>query len=234
MNVLRCFGVLAVYIVVALSVLFIIRRLVKIPDFVFRKMLHIVAVCGVCLMIFQADNWQAAALTSGLLAIILYPVLSVLEEKPWFDKLLSQKSQGEIKKSMLLLFIMFTAVTAVAWGVLNRPQSAIASIAMWGIGDAAAAMIGIPFGKHKVHCKLTDGKKSWEGSFAMLIASFLAGSFVLLLLGDIGVAKALLIATAGAIVGSLAELFSPSEYDTITVPVTILFVFLVLETALTI
>lgn len=179
-------------------------------------------------MILFAGSWQAAAITSGLIALILYPVLSILEKKSWFGKLFVQKKAGEIRKSMLLLFIMFTVLIAVAWGIFDRPQIAMAAIIMWGTGDAAAAMVGIPFGKHKVHCKLTDGKKSWEGSFAMLFVSFTAGLLVLLISRDTEGTNSLMFAGIGALVGTTAELFSPGEYDTVTVPVLILVTLLII------
>ena len=227
-QVLRCIGVLIALIAVCLSILLPIRFRTNIPSFIFRKLLHIVAFSGISLMILLADSWQAAAITSALLAVVLFPILSAIEKKPWFEKLFVQKSQGEIKKSMLLLFIMFTVVIAASWGIFDQPQLAAAAIIMWGTGDAAAALVGIPFGKHKVRCKLTDGKKSWEGSFAMLFASFAVGLLVLLFSKDVGVPKALLLSGIGAFAGAATELFSPSEYDTVTVPVIILTVLLVL------
>ena len=227
-QVLRCIGILAALIVVCLSILLPIRFLTKIPPFVFRKLLHIVAFSGISLMILLAGSWQAAAITSGLVALALYPILSAVEQKPWFGKLFVQKSQGEIKKSMLLLFLMFTAVIAVGWGIFGQPRTAAASIVMWGAGDAAAALVGIPFGKHKVRCKLTDGKKSWEGSFAMLIVSFAVG--LLVLLSKNARTPNALLAGVGALAGTATELFSPSEYDTVTVPVAILAVLLALGT----
>ena len=228
-QVLRCFGFLLAFIFPCLLVLLPIRFLTKVPPFVFRKLLHIAAFTGVSLMILWAESWLAAALTSGLLALILYPILHLAEKQPWFDRLFVQKSPGEIKRSMLLLFIMFTAVIAVAWGVFHQAELAAASILMWGVGDAAAALVGIPFGKHKVRCRFTDGKKSWEGSFAMLLSSFAVGVLVLTLTQKTGWPRALLSAGIGALVGMVTELFSPSEYDTITVPVVILAVLLALE-----
>ena len=44
---------------------------------------------------------------------------------------------------------------------------------MWGMGDGTAALVGVPFGKHKVNLKGTDDKKSLEGSISMLLVSFL-------------------------------------------------------------
>ena len=89
---------------------------------------------------------------------------------------------------------------------------------MWGTGDAAAALIGVPFGKHKVRCRGTDGKKSWEGSAAMLVVSFLCGCGTLLFAQRMAMPPALCAAGAAALVGTAVELFSSSELDTVTVP----------------
>ena len=99
---------------------------------------------------------------------------------------------------------------------------------MWGTGDAAAALVGVPFGKHKVKTRISDGKKSWEGSCAMLVVSFLSGFLVLLLAQKLSVPKALPSAFTGALFGTAAELFSPGEYDTVTVPFVIMAVLLIL------
>ena len=69
--------------------------------------------------------------------------------------------------------------------------------------------------------KLTDGKKSWEGSAAMLAVSFLAGTGMLALAQGIAFPHVLLISLASALLGTATELFSPSEYDTVTVPTVI-------------
>lgn len=63
----------------------------------------------------------------------------------------------------------------------------------------------------------------------MLFVSFAVGLLVLLFSKDAGVTKALLLAGIGALVGASTELFSPSEYDTVTVPIMILAALLVLE-----
>lgn len=227
---LRCFGTLVAFVILCLLLLLLIRLLFKPPSFVFRKLLHVTAFTGVSLMILAAGSWQAAALTSGLLALILFPVLTAAEQTPWFAKLLAQKTPGEVRRSMLLLFLMFAAVIGVAWGAFGRAVLAAAAILMWGAGDAAAALVGIPRGKHKVRCRFTDGKKSWEGSLAMLGTSFLVGLLVLRLGQGGSWPLTLLGAGAGALVGAVTELFSPGEYDTMTVPAAILLVLLGLWT----
>ncbi|MCR5165969.1 MAG: TSUP family transporter [Oscillospiraceae bacterium] len=228
-DVLRCFAIILGSVVPVLAALTVIYFVIKPPSFVFRKLLHIAAFTGISVMILVSGSWKAAALTSGLLALVIYPILLAAEKKPWFDSFFVQKSPGEIRKSLLLLFIMFTAVIIVSWGIFDNARLAAASIMMWGTGDAAAALVGIPFGKHKVACRFTDGKKSWEGSLAMLIVSFAAGAAVLGLSQETGSQYALISAGIGALAGTVTELFSPSEYDTVTVPVMIIAVLLIFQ-----
>ena len=217
-QILHCLAVLASFIVPALLILIPVRFLTKIPSYVFCKLLHFVAFTCVSLMILAARSWEAAALTSVLIAAAVYPILSAFETAPWYEKLFVQKSAGEIKKSLLLLFFMFAALISVSWGVFGQPALAAAAILMWGTGDAAAALVGIPCGRHKVRSRLTDGKKSWEGSLAMLAVSFVSGLTVLAAAGKMALPRAVLAAGLGALLGAATELFSPSEYDTVTVP----------------
>ena len=227
-QVFHCLSILAAYIVPALMVLLPIRFLTGLPSFVFRKLLHFVAFTSISLMILAAKSWQAAAMTSVLIAIALYPILAALENASWYGKLFVQKSPGEIKRSLILLFFMFAALISVAWGVFREPHLAAAAILMWGTGDAAAALVGIPCGKHKVHSRFTDGKKSWEGSLAMLAVSFFSGLILLLSVQKAALPQALLMAFLGAFLGTATELFSPSEYDTVTVPAVIVAVLLII------
>ena len=221
-EILICLGKFVAFIIPCIAVVLPIKFLTKIPQFVFRKLLHLIAFSCTTFMIIVADSWQAASLTSVIIAVMLYPVLQILEKTGWYNDLLVQKKPGEIKKSLLLLFFMFAAVTAVSWGFFDKPYAAVTSILMWGTGDAAAALVGIPLGKHKVKFKPVNGKKSWEGTAAMLAASFICGLAVFLLYCGFLFGKALLPILAGAVIGAAAELFSPSEYDTVTVPVAIL------------
>ena len=228
-QILRCLGKFIVYILPCVAVLLPIRFFTKVPHFVFRKLLHLIAFSCTTFMIIIAKSWQAASLTSCLIAVLLYPLLAILEKENWFHNLFVQKKPGEIKNSLLMLFLMFAAVTAIAWGIFGKPYAAATAILMWGTGDAAAALVGVPFGKHKVHLKPADGQKSWEGTAAMFLASLICGLIVFLLFCHFPFGKSLLPVFAGAIVGAITELFSPGEYDTLTVPAAILAVLLLLS-----
>ncbi|MCR4611815.1 MAG: TSUP family transporter [Lachnospiraceae bacterium] len=216
-----CLKTLIKYLIPCVVVLIPIRFLTKIPSFVFRKLLHIVAFSCFTVMVLSTEHWGAAALCAVLIAVMIYPILSIFERESWYGKLFVEKSKGETKRSLLLLFFMFAAVIAVGWGLLNKPELVATSIMIWGPGDAAAALIGIPFGKHKIMFKPINGKKSWEGSLAMLLVSFLFGAGILLIV-DYPIQEAALFAIVGAITGTIVEMLSPSEWDTVTTPVSVL------------
>jgi dolichol kinase len=227
-QILHSFGTLVAYIILCLVVVIPVWRLIRMPSFVFRKVLHIVAFTCVSLMILSAESWLASALTALIIAALAYPVLAALEAAPWFAKFFAQKSTGEIKRSCLLLFFMFAVLITISWGIFDRPNLGIAAILMWGVGDGAAALVGVPFGKHKVQSRFTDGKKSWEGSIAMFLASFLSGLTVLLLVEKMTLTHAFLTAAVSALFAAATELFSTSEYDTVTVPLVVMAVLLII------
>ncbi|MBQ4427921.1 MAG: TSUP family transporter [Oscillospiraceae bacterium] len=222
-DTLLCLGRLVAYIIPCVLILLPIRFLTKVPSFVFRKLLHMVAFTCFVIMLLGANSWQSAALTSIVIALAIYPILALLENESWYERLFVQKSKGEIKRSLIMLFFMFAAVIFVACGGFGNPYAAAAAILMWGVGDASAALVGIPFGRHK----LLRGGKTAEGSCAMLCAAFLVGSAFLFWRGY-DFPTSLISALLAALVGTAAELLSPSEWDTVTVPAAILAILLIL------
>ena len=218
---LQCFLIFLAYIIPCVLVILLIRFFTDCPSFVYRKILHIVAFTCISLMIITAKSWQAASLTSVLIAVLIYPILLIFEKEPLYARILAEKRPGEIKRSLLLLFFMFAFLTAVCWGMFHQPALAASSILMWGAGDAAAALVGIPLGRHKITLPGTDGKKSLEGTAAMFAVSFLAGLPVLLFIQKLPMPRAILCTMLASFAGALTELYSSSELDTVTVPVVI-------------
>ncbi|MCR5230931.1 MAG: TSUP family transporter [Solobacterium sp.] len=221
-DTLQCLGRLVRYIIPCVSVLLPVRILTKIPSYIFRKLLHIVAFSCFSVMLIGAQGWQPVALASVLIAAALFPLLAAFEKEEWYSGLFVEKSGGEIKKSLLKLFLMFAALTAAAWGVFGKSHAAAAAILMWGTGDAAAALTGIPWGKHKVYFRPVCGKKSWEGTIGMFAVSFTAGFIMLFPVCGISPGKSFAGALCGAAVGAAVELVSEGEWDTVTVPAAVL------------
>lgn len=200
------------------AVLLAIRLLCPVPRPIFRKMLHVIAFGSSAFLVAEAASWQAASLTMVLFAAVVYPLLAMGERIPGFDSLLTQKKPGEIKRSLVLLFVGEAAVVALGWGLLGERAVAVAAILMWGVGDAAAALVGIYFGTHVVHLSIGDGKKTWEGTGAMFAAAFACGMLVLVLFEGLPVAKALCVVVPAAAISAVTELASKDGNDTIWVP----------------
>lgn len=218
-STLRCFGEYLLFIVPAAVILLLLHFTVSIPRVVFRKLLHLPAFCSAAVVVWRADSWQAASLTLVLFAAIVYPVLWLLQSWSGYDRLFVQKKPGEIKKSLLLLFLCDAALVALCWGAFGLPWAAVAAILMWGSGDGAAALVGHRFGRHHVKLPLADPKKTWEGSAAMAAVSTVVGSAAMLIMTAAPWHQCLLIALIASTVGAYIELISREGNDTVTVPV---------------
>ena len=73
-----------------------------------------------------------------------------------------------------------------------------------------------------------NGHKSWEGSISMFLISLLSGTALLFLYFRLPFDHIAAAVFPAAIAGSITELYSPSEWDTVTTPVAILIVLLLL------
>ncbi len=218
-STILCFGKLLVFIVPAAAFLVLLNYTLKIPRPVFRKLLHLVAFSSTAVVVYVADNWQAASLTLAVFAALVYPALCLAQSWKGYDQLFVQKKPGEIKKSLLLLFLSESALVAVCWGFFHLPYIAVTAILMWGTGDGAAALVGHRFGKHHVALPLADPKKTWEGSGAMAGVSAAVGLLCLLLMTEAPWYLCLLSVFLTAVLGAYTELVSRNGDDTVTVPV---------------
>ena len=212
------FGRYVVYIALFAMVLILLRAILCIPKDIFRKLLHIAAFTSSIFVVLTGENWIADTLTLVLFAAVVYPVLSLAEHWRGFGGLFVEKKPGEVRNSLLLLFLSQAVFVALSCGLIGKPYIVIASTAAWGLGDIAAAWVGRPFGKHKIRLKIADPGKSWEGSAAMAVVSALACFFVLLLLRVYPVTTAVFVSLAVGLVSAFAEMCSRGGMDTVTVP----------------
>lgn len=227
-EVLLCLGKYCVFIISAVVVLLILFFVVGIRGELFRKLLHIPAFCSVVAFVFFAEHWIAASIASVLFAAVIYPVLTLLEKFSWYNELFVQRKQGEVKKSLWLLFTMTAVVIAITWGGMDKSWLGVTSILMWGSGDGMAALVGKRFGKHKVHLKFADEKKSWEGTATMMVTAFIVGVLSLLLLSDMVWYQAVILSLITAPCGAYTELITHHGNDTVTVPIVNMIVLAVL------
>ena len=169
---------------------------------------------------------RTVGLVTGAVLTILGAAMLILN---FWDKLsqITLFTQSLRCLGMLFAFIIPCVIVLLLIKFIFKPASHVFRkllhlVAFSGLTFVVMTAEGwIPVGRHKVMLKPADGKKSWEGSGAMLAVSFLCGVLMLIFAQHLGTGYALLTAFLAATAGTVTELFTPSEYDTVTVPIVI-------------
>ena len=206
------------YISPMASVMLISRKLFKIPDELFRKILHFILLGIYIVFLFAFETWWISATLAGIMMIIIYPLLMLAGKIPAFSTFVNERRKGEFKNSMVLAFGMIIVSICICWGWIGDKYLVLASVYAWGIGDAFAALIGKRFGKHKIKWKFADSHKSIEGSLAMFLTSALSVFIVLLIRGGLDIVSCLIISLIASIVCTLIEMCTKNGLDTISCP----------------
>jgi len=206
------------YVIPAAAICFLARWFLKIPNEIFRKILHFILLGAYIPVLFGFQTWWLAALFAIAVILVFYPVLSLAGLIPAFSDFVTERKRGELRNSLILAFFMMAVGITVCWGLLNDKLLVLACVYAWGIGDAFAALVGKNFGKHKIQLPFADPKKSVEGSATMFTCSVAAVMTVLLIRGGLDAGSCLLISLAAAAVTTYVELCTKGGYDTITCP----------------
>lgn len=212
------FGWIALYFACAATIALLCRLFIKIPDEVFRKILHTIMLFSMTIWMIVFQTWWIAVIAAVSFAVIVFPILLLLEKRKNYSEMVTERKKGELKSSLLVVFGMFAVVMCICWGWLGDKYLVLASVYAWGFGDALAALIGKRYGKHKISWKGTDGKKSYEGSLSMLITSLVTVLTILLVRGGLSIAGYIIIPVATALICTLVELYTKDGFDTITCP----------------
>ena len=145
----------------------------------------------------------AAAAIASIIALISYfiPILP------------SINSVG--RQSLGTLFYALSIGILASWFWQDRPQYTAIGILVMAWGDGMAAIIGQRFGKHSY--QVFNITKSWEGSLAMAIATFVVTGTILWAVEGINWQIGL-ISLITALVATSLEAFSKLGIDNFTVP----------------
>lgn len=211
-------GIVCIYFVIAASVMLALRWLIRIPDEIFRKMLHYILLISYIPFAFAFETWWLSVILAVILEILIYPILAWAEHWSMFSSFFNERRGGEFKHSLLLAFTMLAVCNTVCWGLLGDKYLGLACMYAWGVGDGLAALVGKRFGKHKIKWKLADPQKSVEGSLAMFVSSALAVLLVLVSHGHLDTAAYAVISLAGAASTTVVEMITPDGLDTVTCP----------------
>ncbi len=214
------------YFAIAASTALILRKLIKIPDELFRKALHFILLFSYIPFAFAFETWWRSVLLTLILEAAIYPFLALAERLPMFSAFVTERRRGELKQSLLLAFTMLAVCNSVCWGILGDKYLGLACMYAWGVGDAFAALVGKRFGRHKITWKYADSHKSIEGSAAMFISSALAVLCVLLSHNHLTLPAYIILPIAGAGASTLVEMVTKDGRDTVYCPLAAMLVML--------
>ncbi|AGB05396.1 dolichol kinase [Aciduliprofundum sp. MAR08-339] len=193
-----------------------------------RKLLHLSGLLVPLLYVIVGKEWSIVVISIALIVFFMIEPLRVysLESKkivermrPYvteemyrflnerIDKL--TKSIKEIEREEERLCIgahIYFAVASLIVIILFPKWIVIGAIAVATLGDALAAVIGKKYGKHRFR-----NGKSWEGSTAFFITSFIV--LLLVLFSHYPIEYVILAAIIGSIVGALVELYNVPPND---------------------
>lgn len=213
------FGILISYFIVCATGALLLRRFVKVPKEVFRKTLHLILLGSLLVFVYAFNSWWVSVLANIVLIALLFPVLTFAERRiTCYSELLTERKNGEIKSSLVIVFGMYAAIIAICWGWLYQQWLVLACVYAWGFGDAAAALIGKRYGKHGLEGRFIEGRKSVEGTLAMFVVSFFSVLVILLANGKVEWYGYAPIAALTAAVCAAVELYTPNGMDTLTCP----------------
>lgn len=146
--------------------------------------------------------------------IIAAAIAAVIALVSYFTAILpSINSVGRKSLGTLFYAISIGVLTWLFWD--NYPQYTVIGILVMTWGDGLAAVIGQRFGKHPY--RIGGINKSWEGSAAMAIATFVV-TFSILTLTTNSSSQAFLNALLVALVATSLEAFSKFGLDNLSVP----------------
>lgn len=219
-DLLRGFIFFILYYIISLMLLLVFRYIVKPPKEVFRKMLHLTCAFSTLVLLYYFDLWYLALGVIGMFIVMVYPILSFVEKFPRVRNFLVSRKSGELKSSLLIIYLTIAVLILLFWGILGEEYKYIIVVAVmaWGFGDATAALVGKAIGKNHIKHPLVDPKKTKEGSIAMFIIAGCATFISLIIYRVAPWHISFLIAIIVSYISTIVELISHNGIDTLTVP----------------
>ena len=216
----------AAYVLPVAGFMFVARAFVKIPDELFRKILHFILLGAYFPFLYGFETWWLSVLLALLIVAVAYPIFVLLGRLETFSSFVNERKRGEFKSSLILAMLVEAASVTICWGIFDDRLLALACVYAWGVGDGMAALVGKQFGKHKISLPYADPKKSWEGSGTMFLCSLISVLVILLVRGGLDLWICLLTAVLAATATTIVELYTKGGWDTVTCPMAAMLVIL--------
>ncbi|MCL4250390.1 MAG: phosphatidate cytidylyltransferase [Anaerolineae bacterium] len=221
-------GLFIGYFLVAGLTLLLLKMYFNPPFEIVRKMYHMVIPFSIFPLLTLFSTWYMAVLAASTLALVIYPVLAQAERFALYKRFAVEREGGEFKRSLLIVQLSLASLVFIFWGLLGDDWKYVVVVAVmaWGLGDAAAALVGKAIGRRRIRHPWIEGTKTCEGTLAMFIVAWLAIFLTLLIYAGQSWQVSLAVATLVAPVSAAVELFSHRGMDTLTVPLSTAFAIL--------
>lgn len=117
------FLILCAYFLVCASIAIVCRKTLKIRDEIFRKALHFILLGSVFVFAYAYNTWWKSALSCIVFIIIVYPILCFAERLKNYSQTVTERKKGELKSSLILVFLTFAAIISVCWGLFSNKHT---------------------------------------------------------------------------------------------------------------
>ena len=198
-----------------------------IPNTISRKVIHIGTgpLFVLCWILFDTGiETRFLAAVVPLISTVQFALagLGIISDKASVQSMSRSGVQKELLKGPFYYGLAFIAITLLFWK--TSPIGIVALMILCG-GDGVADIFGKQFGKTLLPW---SKEKTWVGSFAMLIGGFLLSLLVVIIFNSLGILKIsfpliFIKLFSIALVSTLIESISKSDVDNITVPITAIF-----------
>ncbi len=201
-------GVLLVYIYVAILLIVTEKLLDKWPE-LSRKFLHIMVGNVAFLLPIFDTSWVMAFVAAGpfiLFTFLMSPYTPIKSIKGRTSA--AGHSMGLVYYAItwtILAYLFFDNMVIIAIGILAMSY-----------GDGFASIIGIRFGKKKYN--VFGDQKSYVGSFAMFVFTFITTVVALIYYGISLSSDVILVLLGIALVAAVVEGLTPKGLDNLSVP----------------
>ncbi len=228
-----------IYVFATILIPVYLKKKDKISKFQARKAVHLFAGLSIFSIPYFEWSWWAVII-AGSLTLLVYmssKKSKIKQLKELYESIGEEAEeqagylQGPFHYCMSITLLMLVFVI-FAPSQMYFPLSAILLMI---ISDTLASVIGKRYGKHNIKIPWIKGIRTLEGSLAFFISGFIVCFLAFSLFGvtnpitqtHISLVEAILYSLIASVLATLIEMFSPSTWDDLTVPIlTALIIFL--------
>ena len=211
---------------VIVLLLMLIRWKTKLDEELFRKLMHFTAILMTPLSMYCAVDFYIAAMSMFIFAIGANIALRLIGKIKGYSGFFVERSEGEIRKSFTGYCCLQGCIIIVC-GVVGDLGIVYIELIVWALGDAVAALIGRKWGKK--HFRIANNNKTILGSLSMCIVALISTITAMFILYDYSLLRVIVQAALIALFSTVIELISKDGKDTITIPITVTLICLIMN-----